>query len=184
MSLLLLTISTRVPEETKESIAAEAPAGAQQHRQLPLRPQEVGGVGQAAQAQVQEVLAGEIDHPLGGTAKSQRVEEGRVAGMMDSATRGATATTPVTPGAILLTKMTGPIRGLLHPNPPHPRYIVEMEVKAGVMVEKVPDQGPTTTGGSPKKVQAQWAGTVTATALALDVGASQVEPTPAAATPG
>lgn len=64
--------------------------------------------------------------------------------------------------------------------------IVETEVKAGVMVEMVPDQGPTTTGGSPKKVQAQWAGTGTATAtgLALDVGASQAEPTPAAATPG
>lgn len=64
-------------------------------------------MGPAAQAQVQEVLAGEIDHPLDGTAKSQRVEEDRVAGTMDSATRGATATTPVTPGAITLTKMTG-----------------------------------------------------------------------------
>lgn len=184
MSILLLTINTRVPEETKESIAAEVPAGAQQHRQLPLRPLEVGGVGQAAQAQVQEVLAGESGQPLGGTAKFQQVEEvGRVAGMKDPATRGATTT--VTPGAITLTKMTGPIRGLMRPN--HSRAgvpIVEMDVKAGVMVEMVPDQGPTTTGGSPKKVQAQWAGTVTATGLALDVGASQVEPTPAAATPG
>lgn len=59
-----------------------------------------------------------------------------------------------------------------------------MEVKAGVMVEMVRDQGPTTTGGSPKKVQGQWAGTATVTGLVLDVGASQAEPTPAAATPG
>lgn len=61
-------------------------------------------MGRAAQAQVQEDLAGETEQPLGGTAKAQRVEEeGRVAGMMDPATRGAA--TPVTPGAI--TKMTG-----------------------------------------------------------------------------
>lgn len=67
---------------------------------------QVGGVGQAAQAQVQEVLAGESGQPLGGTAKFQQVEEvGRVAGMKDPATRGATTT--VTPGAITLTKMTG-----------------------------------------------------------------------------
>lgn len=61
---------------------------------------------------------------------------------------------------------------------------VEMEAKAGVIVEMVPDQGLTTTGGRTKKVQAQWAGTATATGLALDVGVSQAEPTPAAATPG
>lgn len=183
MLLLLLTISSRVLEEMKESIAAEAPAGAQHHRQLPLRPQEVGGVGPAAQAQVQEVPAGEIDHPLDGTAKSQRVEEGRVAGTMDSATRGATATTPVTPGAITLTKMTGPIHGQ-HQNLLQPPCIAVMEVKAGVMVEKVLDLVPATTGGSLRKVQARWAGTATATVLALDVGASQVEPTPAAATLG
>lgn len=42
MSLLLQTISTRVPEETKESRTVEALAGAQQHRQLPPRPLEVG----------------------------------------------------------------------------------------------------------------------------------------------
>lgn len=63
-------------------------------------------MGRAAQAQVQEDLAGESDQPLGGTTKSLRVEEvGRVAGTMDPATREAT--TPVTPGAITLTKMTG-----------------------------------------------------------------------------
>lgn len=65
-------------------------------------------MGQEAQAQLQEVLAGGIDRPLGGTPKPQRVEEvGRVAGTMDPATRGTTTTTPVTPGAITLTKMTG-----------------------------------------------------------------------------
>lgn len=67
---------------------------------------QVGEVGQAAQAQVQGVLAGESDQPLGGTAKCQRVGEvDKVAGTMDPATREAT--TPVTPGAITLTKMTG-----------------------------------------------------------------------------
>ena len=71
---------------------------------------QVGGVGQAAQAQVQEVLAGENDKTLGGTAKSQQVEEvGRVVGMMDPAIREA-ATPPVTPGAITL-KMTGNLFG-------------------------------------------------------------------------
>lgn len=187
MSLLLLKISNRVLEETKESLAVEAPAGAQHRRQLPPRPLEVGGAGRAAQAQVQEVLAGENDQTLGGTAKSQRVEAvDRVAGTVDPTTRGAT-TTPVTPGAITLTKTTGPIRGLTHPN--HSRAgvpIVETEVRAGVTVETVQDQRPTTTGGTPKKVKAQWAGTGTATvtALALDVGVSQAEPTPATATPG
>lgn len=64
--------------------------------------------------------------------------------------------------------------------------VLEMERKGGVMVEMVPDQGPTTTGGSPKKVQAQRAGTVTVTGLVQGVGASQAEPTPApaAAIPG
>lgn len=80
----------------------------------------------------------------------------------------------------------GPVRGLMRPN--HSRAgvpVVEMEVKAGVTVEMVPDQGPTTTGGSLKRVQAQWAGIATVTGLVLDVGASQAEPpTPAAATPG
>lgn len=80
----------------------------------------------------------------------------------------------------------GPAHGLTHQN--HSRAgvpIVEMGVKAGVMVEMVPDQGPTTTGESPKKVQGQWAGTATVTALDLGVGASQAElTTPAAATPG
>lgn len=184
MSLLLLTISTRVPGETKESIAVEAPAGAQQHRQLLPRPLEVGEVGQAAQAQVQEVQAGESDQPLVGTAKSQQVEVDRVAGMMDPTTREATAT-PVTPGAITLTKKTGPIHGLMRPN--HNRAgvpTVEMEVKAGVIVEMVPDQGPAAIGGNLRKVQAQWVGTATVTGLVLDVGASQAEPTPAVATPG
>lgn len=61
---------------------------------------QVGGVGKVAQAQIQEALAGESrGQPLGGTAKSQRVEEvGRVAGMMDPATRGATT---VIPGATI-----------------------------------------------------------------------------------
>lgn len=73
---------------------------------LPFMYFQVGGVGRAAQAQVPEVLAGGSGQPLGGTAKPQRVEEvGRVAGTMDPATRGAT--TPVTPGAITSTKMTG-----------------------------------------------------------------------------
>lgn len=67
---------------------------------------QVGEVGQAAQALVQEVQAGESDQPLVGTAKSQRVEVDRVAGKMDPTTREATAT-PVTPGAITLTKKTG-----------------------------------------------------------------------------
>lgn len=183
MSILLLTIGTKVPEEMRESRAAEAPDGAQQHRQLPPRPPEVGGVGRAAQAQVREVPAGESGQPLGGTAKSQQVEEvDRVAGTMDPATRGAPTT--VTPGAITLTKMTGLIPGLTHPN--HSRAgvpVVVMEMKAGVM-EMEPDQGAATTGGSPKKVPAQLAGTATVTAQALDVGASQAEPTPAAAIPG
>lgn len=61
--------------------------------------------------------------------------------------------------------------------------ILEMEVKAGVM-EMLPGQGPATIGESPKKVLAQGAGTVTVTDLALDVGASQAEPTPVVATPG
>lgn len=56
--------------------------------------------------------------------------------------------------------------------------ILEMQVKAGVIVEMVPDQGPTTTGGNPKKVQALLAGTVTVTGLGQGVGASQAEPTP------
>lgn len=54
----------------------------------------------------------------------------------------------------------------------------EMEVKAGAVVEMVPDQGPTTTGGSPKKVLAQLAGTATVTGRARGVGASRAEPTP------
>lgn len=60
--------------------------------------------------------------------------------------------------------------------------VLEMEVKAGVMVEMVPGQGPTTTGWSPKKEQAQLAGTVTVTGLVQGVGARQAEltPTPAA----
>lgn len=185
MSILLLTISTRVPEEMKESIVAEAPAGAQQPLQLPPRALEAGGVGQAAQVQTQEDLAGvSKDQPLGGTAKAHRMEEvGRVAGMMDPATR--VVTTTVTPGATTLTKMTDPVPGLMHPN--HSRAgvpIVEMEMKPGVVVEMVQDQGLATTGASPKKVQALWAGTATVTGLALDVGVSQAEPTPAAVTPG
>lgn len=182
MSTLQLTNSSKVPE-TKESIAAEAPDGAHQHRQLLPRPLEVGGVGRAAQAQVQEVLAGGTGQPLGGTAKAQQVEEaGRVAGTMDPATRGAT--TAATPGAITLTKMTGPIHGLMLPSRSRAGVpVVEMEVKVGVM-EMVPEQGAATIGGSPKKVPAQRAGTATATGQALDVGASQAEPTPAAATLG
>lgn len=92
MSILLLTNDSKHPEETKESRAAEAPDGAQGHRQLPPRPLEVGGMGRAAQAQ-------ETGRPLGGTTKPQRVQEvDRAAGTMDPAIGGATAT--VTPGAI------------------------------------------------------------------------------------
>lgn len=78
----------------------------------------------------------------------------------------------------------GPAHGLTHQN--HSRAgVPTVEMKAGVMVEMVPDQGPTTTGESPKKVQGQWAGTATVTAPDLDVGASQAElTTPAAATLG
>lgn len=142
-------------------------------------------MGQAAQALVQEVLAGENGQPLGGTAKAQRVEQvGRVAGTMDLATRGAPTT--VTPGAITLTKMTGPIPGLMHPNRSRAGVpVVETEVNPGVMVEMEPEQGAATTGGSPKKVPTHRAGTTTATGQALDVGTRQAEPTPAAAaTPG
>lgn len=73
----------------------------------------------------------------------------------------------------------------MHPN--HSRAgvpAVGMEVRAGVVGAMVPEEEATTTGVSPKKAQAQWAGTATVTGLALDVGANQVEPTPAAATPG
>lgn len=59
---------------------------------------------------------------------------------------------------------------------------MEMEVKTGGLM--VPEQGPATTGGNLKKVQAQWDGTATATGLDLDVGASPVVPTPAAIAPG
>lgn len=62
--------------------------------------------------------------------------------------------------------------------------VVEMEVKGGVAMEMDPEEEPTITGVSRKKVEALWAGTATVTGLALDVGASQAEPTPAAATPG
>jgi len=54
---------------------------------------------------------------------------------------------------------------------------VEMAAIAGVTVEMAPEQGAKTTGGSLRKV-------ATATGPALDVGTSQAEPTPAAATPG
>lgn len=107
---------------------------------------------------------------------------------MDPATRVATPT--VTHGATILTKMTGQIPGLMHPNRSKAGVpTVEMELKGGVAVEMVPEEEPTTTGGIPKKVLAQWAGTATATGLALDVGTNQAEPTPtpppaAAATPG
>lgn len=57
-------------------------------------------------------------------------------------------------------------------------------MKDGVAVEMDPEEEPTIIGGSVKKVQVLWAGTVTVTGLALDVGVSQAEPTPAAATPG
>lgn len=73
----------------------------------------------------------------------------------------------------------------MHPNRSRAGVpVLEMEMKAGVVVEIILEPGPTTTGGSPKKVQAQWAGTATVTDLGLDVGVSQAEPTPAAVTPG
>lgn len=60
----------------------------------------------------------------------------------------------------------------------------EVEAMAVAMVEMAPEEVPATTGVSPRKVRGQWAGTATVTALALDVGVSQAEPTPAAVTPG
>lgn len=176
---ILLTVSSRVVQEGMiGSQTVEALAGAQQHQQHLPRPLEVGVVGQA---QVQEALAGENSQPLDGTANPQQLEDlDRAAGMMDPATK-LTTTAAVTPGATTSTKMTGPTPGLMLPN--HSKdgaQTVAMEVRAGVVV----DQGAATTGGTPRKVQAQWVGTATATARALDVGASQAEPTPAAATLG
>lgn len=186
MSIPLQTISTRVPEETKESIAVEALDGAKQHkpRQLPLSLLAVGEVVQGAQAQVLEVPVGESrDQPLGGIAKARQVEAmGRVDGMMDPATRGATT---VTPGATTSTKTTDLIPGLMRPISSRAGVpMVEKEVRAGALVEMAPEQGLATIGGSPKKVLTQWAGTATVIDLAPDVGASQVEPIPAAVTPG
>lgn len=121
-----------------------------------------------------QVLDGEITQPLG-TAKLQEMAKATVAGMMALAIR--VATTPAIPGAI--TNLTGLTHGIMHLNSSRAGVpVLEMEVKAGVMVEMVPDQGPTTTGGSPRKVRAQLAGTVTVTGLGQGVGASQAEPTP------
>lgn len=80
----------------------------------------------------------------------------------------------------------GLTHGIMHLNSSRAGVpVLEMEVKAGVMVEMVPDQGATTTGGSPKKVPAPLAGTVTATGPVQGVGVSQADPTPTpAATPG
>lgn len=178
---ILPAISTRVPEEKKESIVGVL-AGAQEHRQLLRRTLEAGEVGRAARALILEALGGESRGPrLLGTAKLQGVE-GKAVGMMDPAIRGIII---LTPGATTSTKMTGPILGLMHLS--HSRAgeaTVEVGVKAGVVVEIVPEEGPVITGENLKKVLAQWAGTVTATGLALDVGVSQVEPTPAVVTPG
>lgn len=80
---------------------------------------------------------------------------------------------------------TGPILGLMHPNRNKTGLpMVEMELRVGATVEMVQEEEPATTGGSPTKVPAQWAGIATVTGLALDVGASKAEPTQAAATPG
>lgn len=179
----LPVISTRVPEEKIESIVG-ALAGAQEHRQLLPRTLEAGEVGRATWALILEALGGENSETrLVGTTKLQGVEEGKAVGMMDPAIRAIT--TILTPGATTSTKMTGPILGLIHPS--HSRAgeaTVEVGVKAGVVVEIVPEEGPAITGENLKKVPAQWVGTVTATGPAPDVGASQVEPTPAAVTPG
>lgn len=106
MSVLQIT---RFPEETKESTAVQAPAGARRHRQLLPRHQEAGEVGQAAQAWIQDVLAGESrgQHLVGTTKFNQMEEVVRVAGMMDPATKVAT----ITPGVTTSTKMTDPIPG-------------------------------------------------------------------------
>lgn len=180
---ILPAISTRFPEEKTESIVG-ALAGAQEHRQLLPRTLEAGGVGRATRALILEALGGESRDPrLVGIAKLQGVEEGKAVGMMDPAIRGIIII--LTPGATTSTKMTGPILGLMHPS--HSRAgeaTVEVGVKAGVVVEIVPEEGPVITGEKLKKVPAQWAGTVTATGPALDVGVNQVEPTPAAVTPG
>lgn len=103
-------LQIRFPEEMKESLV-QAPTGAQQHRQLLLRHQEAGAVGQATLAWTQGVLAGESrGQPLVGTTKSSQMEEvGRVAGKMDPAIKVAT----LTPGVTTLTKMTDPIPGLM-----------------------------------------------------------------------
>lgn len=133
MSLPLHRISTRVLEGMKESKAVQALAGAQQHQQLlrPLEVGiivyitlelilgaevrnhnemhcllfylQVGGVGRNLQAQVWEVLAGEITQPLVGRAKLQEMVKATADGMMVLTTR--VATTPVIPGAI--TNLTG-----------------------------------------------------------------------------
>lgn len=60
-------------------------------------------MGQNLQAQVREVLAGEITQHLVGTAKLQEMVLATVDGMMAPTTR--VATTPVIPGAI--TNLTG-----------------------------------------------------------------------------
>lgn len=67
---------------------------------------QAGEVDRSARAQMQEVPAGENrGKRVGGTAKSQGVEVGRVAGMMVPATR--VTTTTVTHGATTSVKMTG-----------------------------------------------------------------------------
>lgn len=83
------------------------------------------------------------DPPLVGTARLQEMVV--VAGMMDPTT--------VTPGATASTKMTGPIRGLMHLN--LCRAGMEILVKAGVTMEKLQDQESTTTGVIPPKVLAR-----------------------------
>lgn len=57
-------------------------------------------------------------------------------------------------------------------------------VKAGETMEKRREQGPVITGGILQKELALWAGTVTATGLALGAGVNRAGPTPAAVTPG
>lgn len=150
---ILPAISTRVPEEKKESIVGGL-AGAQEHLQLLLRTLEAGEVGLATRALIPEALGGESRDPrLVGTAKLQGVEEGKAVGMMDPAIRGIII---LTPGATTSTKMTGQILGLMHPS--HSRAgeaTVEVGVKAGVVVEIVPEEGPVITGENLKKVPAQ-----------------------------
>lgn len=101
---------TKFSEEMIESILVQPQAGDQLHRQRLPRHQEAGEEGQATQAWIRDVLAGESrGRTLVGTKSSQMEEVGRVTGMMDPATKVAI----ITPGRTTLTRMTDPTPGLM-----------------------------------------------------------------------